>query len=95
MNFMPRARTSGKHPAKPSLPALARRALVLGAGKAKVIKAASIVTAAWVRLKCRYGCGAYGSPLCCPPHTPTPAEMRRVIDCYATAILFQAGRREP
>ncbi len=60
----------------------------LGALEAKVIPAASVATAAWVRLKCRYGCGGYGSSLCCPPHSPTPDETRAVLDCYERALLI-------
>jgi predicted metal-binding protein len=63
------------------------RARELGAEDAKVIDPATIATAAWVRLKCRYGCGAYNTTLCCPPHTPMPEETRRVIDCYQRAIF--------
>lgn len=68
--------------------ALAQRARDLGAQDAKLIDPASIVTAAWVRVKCRYGCGGYGSSLCCPPHSPTPEETRAVIDCYEEALLI-------
>ncbi|MGB4653562.1 DUF2284 domain-containing protein [Methanothrix sp.] len=52
----------------------------------------AIVVADWVRLKCRYGCRAYGKHLCCPPFAPSPEEMRRVVSEYQTAILarFQA-----
>jgi predicted metal-binding protein len=64
------------------------RALELGAEDAKVIDPATVVTAPWVRIKCRYGCGGYGSSLCCPPHTPLPEETRAVIDCYQRAILI-------
>ena len=46
-----------------------------------------IVVADWVRLKCRYGCRAYGKHLCCPPFAPSPEEMRRVVSEYRTAIL--------
>jgi predicted metal-binding protein len=60
----------------------------LGAEDAKVIDAASIVTAPWVRLKCQFGCGGYNSSLCCPPHSPMPEETRRAIDCYQRAILI-------
>lgn len=63
------------------------RACELGAEEAKVIDPASIITAAWVRLKCQFGCGGYGSSLCCPPHSPTPEQTRRVLDCYQRAIL--------
>jgi predicted metal-binding protein len=59
----------------------------LGAVDAKVVDPASVVTAAWVRLKCQYGCGGYNSSLCCPPHSPTPDETRAVLDCYQRAIL--------
>ena len=33
------------------------RARDLGADEARIIKTDSIVTAAWVRWKCHYGCG--------------------------------------
>ncbi len=65
-----------------------KRAVELGATDAKIIEAATIVTAAWVRLKCQYGCGGYNSNLCCPPNTPTPEETRKVIDCYKKALLI-------
>ena len=58
---------------------------VLGA---KIVSPADVVTAAWVRLKCQYGCGGYGQCLVCPPYTPTPEQMRRVLDCYRRAILI-------
>ncbi len=64
------------------------RACELGAAGAKVIDPSSIATAAWVRLKCQYGCGGYNSSLCCPPHSPTPEQTRRVIDCYQHALLI-------
>ena len=64
-----------------------QQALDLGAAHAKVIDPATIVTAAWVRLKCQYGCGGYGTTLCCPPHTPTHDQTREVIDSYRRAIL--------
>ena len=70
---------------------LVKRIIDLGAVEAKVIKASSVVTAGWVRLKCQYGCGGYGSSLCCPPNTPTPEETRKVIDGYETALLAHFG----
>ena len=63
------------------------RARELGALEAKVIDPATVITAAWVRYKCRYGCGGYGSSLCCPPHSPTPDDTRQLLDCYQRAIL--------
>jgi hypothetical protein len=48
-----------------------QRACDLGAIEAKVIRADSVVTAPWVRLKCQFGCGGWLKPVL-PPHTPTP-----------------------
>jgi predicted metal-binding protein len=47
-----------------------------------------VVTAPWVRLKCQFGCPGYDRGYCCPPHTPTPAETRAVLDSYHRALLF-------
>jgi len=66
-----------------------RYARELGAFETKLIEASSIVTAPWVRLKCRYGCGGYNTSLCCPPHTPTYLETREVIASYKYAILVR------
>jgi predicted metal-binding protein len=77
---------------RPRLVRFVERARELGAVGAKSIRADSIVTAAWVRLKCRYGCGGWGSTLCCPPHTPTPEETARVIACYRRALLIHCRR---
>jgi predicted metal-binding protein len=67
----------------------------LGAAEAKLIDPASVVTAPWVRLKCQYGCAGYGRRLTCPPHSPTPEETRRVLDCYSSALLLHSpGRGE-
>jgi predicted metal-binding protein len=69
-----------------------QRAREMGAVEAKVIDPASIVTAAWVRYKCQFGCGGYNSSLCCPPHSPKPEQTRAVIDCYNRAILIHCKR---
>ena len=42
---------------KPPIEKYVKHALELGACDAKEIAVDSIVTAAWVRLKCQYGCG--------------------------------------
>ena len=84
----------GRRPLEP-VDDLLRRATELGAVSAKLVAASSIATAAWVRLKCQFGCDGYGTSLCCPPHTPKPDEMRRALDDYRRAILFEAGRNEP
>ena len=55
---------------------------------AVLVETARVVAAPWVRLKCRFGCAGYGGCLCCPPYSPTPEEMRSVLDSYTTAILL-------
>jgi predicted metal-binding protein len=46
-----------------------------------------IVVASWVRLKCQYGCGGWGSCLTCPPHSPTPEQTSKLVSEYGKAIL--------
>ncbi len=53
----------------------------------RIVSPSDVVTAAWVRLKCQFGCDGYGQYLVCPPYSPTPDEMRRVLDSYERAIL--------
>lgn len=65
-------------------------ALCHGALGAKVIPPCTAETAEWVRWKCRFGCGGYGSSRMCPPHTPKPAETRQMLDGYRRAVLFEA-----
>lgn len=65
-----------------------REALAKGVDGAKVIDPHSVVTAEWVRMKCQFGCHRFGTMLCCPPRTPTPEVMRKVIDSYQKAILL-------
>ena len=63
------------------------KAIELSAKESKIVDPSSIVTADWVRMKCQFGCGGYGSSYCCPPNTPRPEETRKVIDCYEKALL--------
>lgn len=60
---------------------------------ARVIKPADVETAAWVRLKCQFGCSGFGHCLVCTPYTPTPQQMRQVLDCYKRAILIHCKPR--
>ena len=62
-------------------------ALRLGADSARWIETAQVVTASWVRLKCQYGCGAYGTNLACPPYSPSPAYTRRMLGQYVNGLL--------
>ena len=63
------------------------KALDAGMDHAIVIETSYIYTAPWVRMKCQFGCGGYGQSYVCPPFTPTPEEMRKVLDSYRKAIL--------
>jgi predicted metal-binding protein len=61
---------------------------------ARMISPADVETAPWVRLKCKFGCRGYGRTLVCPPYTPTPQQMREVLDSYKRAVLIHF-EREP
>ena len=69
-------------------------ALSKGADEAKIIKASTVTCAAWVRLKCQFGCGGYGKRLTCPPFTPRPEETAAVVACYKRAILLHGSDPE-
>jgi predicted metal-binding protein len=71
---------------------LVDRAVQSGALHAKAIQPATVQTGQWVRWKCQFGCGGYGSSLCCPPHSPTPSQTRSMLDEYQRAVLFEAPR---
>ena len=65
------------------------RACEMGAVEAKLVTPESIVTAPWVRLKCKFGCDGYNTSHCCPPNRPTYLEMREIISCYRHALLIR------
>jgi predicted metal-binding protein len=69
------------------------RAMDLGATGARIIDPATVKTAAWVRMKCLFGC-KYRKIHCCPPNTPEPEDTRRVLDCYGSAMLVHFTDRE-
>jgi len=68
---------------------LVNLALSMGALEAKLMDVKDIVVRDWVRLKCQYGCGAYGKILTCPPYSPTPEQTRNILSGYTTAILLR------
>ena len=74
---------------------LCGRAVELGATQAAVISPRKVATAHWVRAKCQFGCGGYGSSLMCPPHSWPPEETRKLLDAYTTAILVHCRPRVP
>jgi len=62
-----------------------------GVKDARIISPSDIQTAPWVRLKCQFGCDGYGQCLVCPPFTPTPDQMRKVLDAYGRGVLIHFG----
>ena len=58
------------------------------------IEPAQVVTADWIRFKCQFGCDSYGASLCCPPHTPSAAATRRILDEYQVALLLSFAGEE-
>ena len=72
--------------------AVRRRAVKMGVRHARIVPTENVFTAPWVRWKCQYGCGGYGSSLLCPPHSPRPEETQRVLDSYKRAILIHGDR---
>jgi len=71
-----------------SVESFCKKAIEMGIDGAKIIDPGSVVTAEWVRMKCKYGCHRFGMSFCCPPLTPTPDMTRKVIDSYQKAILL-------
>jgi len=51
------------------------------------IDASSVVVADWVLEKCQFGCSGYGLCLTCPPHSPSPDQMRKILSGYRRALL--------
>ena len=80
-------KSKSRGPREQPFVAMARR---LGALSAKVVDPRTVETGHWVRWKCQFGCGGYGSSLVCPPHTPTPEQTRQMLDGYRRAVLFEA-----
>jgi len=60
-----------------------------GADHALIIDAEQIVVDEWVRVKCQYGCGAYGRWLTCPPYSPTPNTTRKMLKEYSAGLLMK------
>ncbi|MDD3844832.1 MAG: DUF2284 domain-containing protein [Syntrophorhabdaceae bacterium] len=61
-----------------------------GIDDAVIVETSSIHTAPWVRMKCQFGCGAYGLRWSCPPHTPDHEKTRSMLDSYTQAILLHS-----
>ena len=57
------------------------------------IDAKEIVVSQWVRMKCMFGCGEYGTKACCPPNVPTVAECERFFRDYTEAAVFHFEKK--
>ncbi|MFA7404788.1 MAG: DUF2284 domain-containing protein [Pelobacteraceae bacterium] len=70
-----------------SLFSLKKRARDLGFFAVVELDPARIVSEAWVRAKCAYGCSQYGKRWSCPPHAMDQAGFEELLGCYSRALL--------
>ncbi|MBC7294670.1 MAG: hypothetical protein H5T84_11350, partial [Thermoleophilia bacterium] len=69
-------------------------AVQLGMSEARVIDTAQIVVDERVALKCSVPkCFGYGTCANCPPHAPTPEEIRRIVNQYRRAVVMRLDVR--
>ncbi len=68
---------------------LRAHALDLGFAAAVPLEPSAVVTAGWVREKCRFGCGGYGAGAQCPPRSPSPEDTRALLSGYGRALLVR------
>ncbi len=54
----------------------------------KWIKSKDITVAQWVRLRCLFGCPAYGIKGSCPPNVPSIEQCREIFSEYDEAAIF-------
>jgi hypothetical protein len=67
---------------------LLKRALELGAERAKIIDTETIVMAEWVKWKCQYGCPLFEKDPFHPPFAPDAESTKKVLKEYTRAILL-------
>ncbi|HXY55584.1 MAG TPA: DUF2284 domain-containing protein [Nitrospirota bacterium] len=67
---------------------LVSRMRALGFEEVYPIKSEDIHISEWTSLKCRFGCGHYGS-LRCPPNSPSAGKTRKIVKDYRRALLLQ------
>jgi predicted metal-binding protein len=65
-----------------------REILTSGAKAVKFIEPRKVVVENWVRLKCQFGCNAYGTRYTCPPYSPTPEYTKQMLKEYKSALFF-------
>lgn len=66
-----------------------QEALELGASRAVILPASRMVVDERVAFKCRVPrCFGYGCSAHCPPHAPTPEEIKKLLAGYEWAVFF-------
>ncbi|GBC62389.1 metal-binding protein [Desulfonema ishimotonii] len=63
----------------------------IGFSDARHIVPAQVMTAPWVRMKCRFGCRGYGKGLQCPPYSMPHDELRPLLESYSHALMVQGS----
>lgn len=71
---------------------LLKRALELGAEKAKIIDTSTVVVEEWVRWKCLYGCPFHGKDAYHPPCAPDAESTKKVVKEYSKAIFMNSSK---
>jgi len=74
---------------------LAKRAVELGAEKARIIDTDTVVVEEWVRWKCMYGCQFYEKDAYHPPFAPDAESTKKVLKEYRKAILLNGPESKP
>lgn len=64
-------------------------ALELGFVRSTPLEPSHVLTAAWVREKCRFGCAGYDAGAQCPPRSPAPDDTRKLLAGYRRVLLVQ------
>ena len=70
-----------------SLFTLKKYALNHGFFAAVELDPSSVISEAWVRAKCAYGCSEYGKRWSCPPHSMDQAGFMELLASYSRAVL--------
>jgi len=63
----------------------------VGFRRAILFPVEEIVTAPWVRLKCKCGCPVYGRNLQCPPHGMKSAATKEMLESYTWSLLLEGS----
>jgi predicted metal-binding protein len=59
----------------------------------KWLSGSDVVVSDWVRMKCMFGCRAYGKSGCCPPNVPSVAECRVFFENYRAIVVSHFTKR--